>query len=237
MPKRIARSKKDKTLPRSRKDANQDKRIMRVEKSLKSMKQEEELKYKDTALTSPTTTTANMDVINLLSLGQSQITRIGAQVHMTSVQWKFTAAAATGTLTPITFRYLLVLDRQPNGALATFSGSPLAGTIAILNTAVIGQAAVAPIQYENIKRFRILKDKTISWNPQMSLQDANPATTVVSLEKTISGYRKLGINTKYGDDVGTIADINTNALYLITICDVASSIVIQGGTRIYFRDA
>lgn len=237
MPKRIARSKRDKTIPRNRKDANQDKRIMRVEKSLKSMKNEEELKYKDTALTSPTTTTANMDVINLLAVGQSQVTRIGGQVHMTSVQWKFTATAASGVLLPITFRYMLVLDRQPNGALATFAGSPLAGTIAILNNAVITQQSVAPIQYENIKRFRILKDKTISWNPQMSLQDANPATAVVPFEKTISGYRKLGINTKYGDDTGTITDINTNALYLITYCDSVNALITLGGTRIYYRDA
>lgn len=225
-------------MPRTKKDLNQDKRLLSIEKKVKELQTDEELKYKDTIFTTPATNAGTFDVLNGISQGVTQITRLGAMIHMTSVQWRFAATALTATLTPTRFRYMIVLDRQANGTTPTYSGDPLTATqIAILNSSIITQGVQMPIQYETIKRFRVLKDKTIMFNPQMSLQDANPATAVVAVTKEIRGYMKLNVNTKYGDDVATASGINTNSLWFVTFSDIANGVTISGGARVYYKDA
>lgn len=225
-------------MPRTRKDANQDKRIVSIEKKVKELQADEELKYKDTLFTTPATNSGTFDVLNGISQGTTQITRLGAMIHMTSVQWRFAATALTSTLTPTRFRFMIVMDRQANGTTPTYSGDPLVATqIAILNGSIITQGVQMPIQLETIKRFKILKDKTMIFNPQMSLQDANPATAVVAMSKEIRGYLKLNTNTRYGDDVATASGINTNSLWFVTFSDIANGVTISGGARVYYKDA
>lgn len=228
--------KKDHTLARTKKDSNQDKRLANVEKRIRTLAADEELKYKDTIFTATSSSTATTDLLNGIALGTTQITRLAAMIHMTSVQWKFAFTTPTSVLTPVRFRFLIVVDRQANGATPAAGGDPLAGSPAVLNNSVIG-ITQCPIQYENQKRFRIVRDKTVVFNPQMSLQDANPANAVVATTREFTGYARLGINVKYGDDVATIAGINTNSLLFITVTDNATNSTITGGSRIYFKDA
>lgn len=231
------KKKQDRTLPRTRKDANQDKRLMRVERQVKTLQSTEELKYNDAVFNATISTSATFVLLNGLGLGTNQATRVGASIRMTSVQYKFCITSATTVLTPIRFRYMLVLDRQANGAVPTFAGDAFTGQIGILNNTVITSLPQSPIQYETIERFRILKDKTVVFNPQMTLQDANPATAVVATSKQHKGYHKLGVTVKYGDDTTGIASVNTNSLYMIFVADIASSVQILGGARIYFKDS
>uniref|UniRef100_UPI0040476664 hypothetical protein n=1 Tax=Limnohabitans sp. TaxID=1907725 RepID=UPI0040476664 len=226
-------------IARNRKDVNQDKRLKNLEKNVRGIKNEVELKYLDKAFTTTATTTGQLTLLNAMAAGTTQITRVGSQINMTSLQYKFSVTSSTAIVTPTEFRYIIFIDRQANGAAPPISGDPTsgAGTIALLNNVLI-DLIHCPRQYETFNRFKILKDKTFCLNPQVSTDLADPATTMVGVCKEIKGYIKLGQMVKFGNDTtAVIGDINTNSLYLLTFMDVATSPVIAGGSRLYFKDA
>lgn len=231
------RKKGDKTMPRTKKDWNQDKRIVRLEKSVASINRNTELKYVEASWSATATATGATVLCNGLAPGTNQISRIGAQIHMTSIMFNFYATNLTSTLTPTVFRFMLILDRQPNGAAPDLSGDPVSGLeVSLLNNALL-PLTQAFRQYETVHRYKILEDKIVVFNPQMSLQDANPATAVVAITKEMRGYHKLNHYVKYGDDTAGIASINTNSIYAVFFANVTNGVTIVGGSRIYFKDS
>jgi len=108
----------------------------------------------------------------------------------------------TGAGTTQTGRVLLVYDKQSNLAAPTI--------LNVLNT-------ISPTSQKNLdnrKRFRILMDKTF---------DLGAKATGVGERLTFEKYIKLNTPVQYNTaNNGTIADIVSGSLYLITLGDVAS---------------
>lgn len=227
------RTKKDHTLPTTKKDQNQDKRLEKVEKNIKMLKTSEELKYIDTLVTTPSGTAGTFTLLNGMVIGTAQNTRVGGQIYMTSVSWNLRLFSPT-TNGPFAYRIIIVVDRQPNGIQFAGSGNPLTGNIALLNNAIVTAELDSFIQYENIKRFKILYDYRGAFNAQVAV-DAPPSTQIISIERPFSGYKKLNLTTKYGDDIATAGAINTNAVYCLIY--TSASMQTLGGFRIYFKDA
>lgn len=236
--KRYQKKSVDKSIPRNRKDFNQDKRIKKVEKKIHQLENESELKYFDLIAATPATVTGLITVVNAMATGSTQITRIGGQIKMTSLQYRYVLTNLAATLAPTVCRFMIVLDRINTGALPNVAADPLAGSVAILNSSIITNLVDSPYQYENKERFKILHDKRYVFNPQQDLTTAAGTVTVnQTTSKPISGYIRLNKISKYDSASAAIASMNANALYTVFITDVANGITITGGTRIYFKDA
>lgn len=236
--KRYQKRSVDKSVPRNRKDFNQDKRIKKVEKKIHQLENSEELKYFDLIAATPAIVTGLLTVVNAMGTGSSQDTRVGAQIKMTSVQFRFVLTNLAATLAPTVCRFMVVLDRINTGSLPNVAADASAGSVAILDNGVITNLVDSPYQYEQKERFKILHDKRYVFNPQQDLTTAAGTVTVnQQVSKAINGYIKLNKIVKYDATAAAIGSMNANALYTLFITDTANGITITGGTRIYFKDA
>lgn len=134
-------------------------------------------------------------LMNGLVQGTDADNRNGRSILVKSLQCALNVEMI-GTETDTKFRFMVVIDKQPNGAVATVSQ--------ILQSTGTENSLMAPRNLNNRKRFVILKDQVMSLNEG------------VRRVGFIKYYRKLNMHTTYNSsDTGTITDIATNALYVI----------------------
>jgi len=226
-----------KNMPRAiKQELEQEKRIRRVEDKVVAINKRPELKYFDRLLnTSTIPIQGSLLLLNGIGQGFDQTSRIGGQVTMKSLIWRYTITSAADITTGLAYRMLIVIDRQANGANPIIAAPPItSGDAAILNNYIVSDLWTSPRQYETIKRFKILFDKTYTLNPMVNAGTLDQFQPVV---KNVQGYLKLGQITKYDTvEVNNIGTINTNSLFIIHICNEVDSINIEGGTRLYFSD-
>jgi len=155
-----------------------------------------EVKGVDTILTlSPiiatTTTNGSIQVINLIAPGSGSFNRIGRKAHLQSLRIKgyltaaITSVAATSDLTAGVVRMVVVWDKQPSsGAIPNFNDifgvTDQAGTES--------STIMAPIRYDNMDRFKILKECTWNFNPGAI---SPTAADVLNMKKELDEYVKL----------------------------------------------
>lgn len=108
-----------------------------------------------------------------------------------------------GSATTTTVRIMLLLDKQPNGALPTLAQ--------ILDDTGSNTPVLRPLNVNFGSRFVLLADKQIS-------VDANNA------RKNFKWFRKLNFHTKYNGTGSTITDINTNSIIMVTVSDEATNV-------------
>lgn len=159
-----------------------------------------EFKHLENVNSATSSTTAALILLNGMAPGDTGETRDGQSIRMKSVLMRGTILvnpSATATV----HRTMLFLDTQPNGA------APGIGDI--LDTAT---NVLSPINISNGSRFKILKD--LFHNVDVA---ANP---IITFQKFV----KLGFHTKYNaGTAGTIADITTNALYILHMSSEATN--------------
>lgn len=163
-----------------------------------------ELNFVDTAVSGTDSTTARLVLVNGLQQGTTASTRIGRRVTVKSVELKIrVTAGASGTAS--TVRYALVIDRQANAASPAFTD--------------IYDAAL-PESLRNISnkaRFQVV------WDSGLINLIGTSAGTTEAARRSIEFYKKIGVPVQYNaGTAGTIGDIQTNAMYFVSIGDVAS---------------
>ncbi len=175
-----------------------------------------EFKKVDTQNVSDITTAEQLRLINGMALGDDISSREGQSVRIKSVQ-----IALTLFLNPLSIntfvRCILFINKQPNQTL------PVIGDL-LADGGNIGSTNFRNLN--NRKRFVILKDEVIM------LQGSGERT------KHLEYYKKMDMIEIFDDtSTGGIADITTNALYLILYSGEAVNGVIQNcRTRIRFID-
>lgn len=216
---------------------DQNKEIISVKKQLREIKGNTELKYFDSNLDDADLAGGSLTVLNDMATGDTQITRTGGQIKLTSLQFRYRISSNAARLSFTSVRIIVFWDRQANGANPAVAGNPLvAGEHALLNNAMSTDLVEAPYQYENIDRFHVLYDKIIAMNPLTLTGTAG--TAVAPVEVVINKYIKLNRTTKYDTVTAGIASINTNALYFLVLTDLATVAPAGNGVaRIYFKDA
>lgn len=159
-----------------------------------------EFGYSDGRTSTSVNTGGQMILLNGLATGNDAFNREGRQVRFKSLQLKLTAginASATDTR----IRWILFIDKSPNAT------QPTAAELLALNTQYVDS-------YRNLnfrKRFVILQ------NTVQLLDTSDP-------QQEINIYRKIDLKTVYNaSDVGTIADIESNALYVFVVSDEATN--------------
>lgn len=187
-----------------------------------------EWKYLDTTLTLDMNTTATMTLLNGLAPGSAANQRIGMKVDIKSVELRLRM-----TTTPVTgvdqyVRAILVLDRQPNGAV-----------IAAVTDLLLAQSISAPRSLANRKRFKILWDKSYAMGGNLNAAGTPSTLPNMRLAKLYMKMRRP-IRTEYNaGNAGTVADIATNSLYLVVFGTEAAGntdVSLAGFARIRYTD-
>jgi len=159
-----------------------------------------EFKAIDVSATSVVDTTGAVTCLNGCARGDDIAGRNGRETTMKSIEFRAVVAPTDVTGVEQTARVLLVYDRQANATPLT-----AVQVLAANNT-------YAPRNLENRRRFKILFDRTF----QIGDRSAAPAS--MPFAKTIKFYRRLAHPVTYNaGNAGTVADIVTGSLYLITV--------------------
>lgn len=177
-----------------------------------------EYKVIDTAGSYVCDTTGAVTLLNGCVQGDDIANREGRQINVRSMEIKMlnTATAATGV--DQLQRVLIVLDKQANGATPAITDILTANNIN------------APRNLNNSKRFKILVDK------RMQLNAAGESGSTRLWKK----YKKMYIPVQYNNgNAGTSADITTNALYMVSLGNIAAGVtagIVQGYCRLRFTE-
>lgn len=207
------RKRSDSTTPGSSKGSSPSAR--QLEKMLmKKMQREIEKKCMDSVFSInriDTQTNSNIDVypINLIDTGTQPWQRIGRTIRHLSL--RVTGYASLETVnTSNLMRMIVVWDKQPNAAsIPTFN--LIMGDVDAVGT--FTTALQSHVRPDQVERFKILRDK---WIP-MNMGNSLAATNANSSFYTFDEYIKLkGLETVYNQSTtGTLADVNSGAIYLI----------------------
>ena len=163
-----------------------------------------EKKYVDTAsATYVCDTTGTVTCLNLCNEGTGVSQRVGRKICMKSVQVRGIVDPVDGATNACNARIMLVWDKQVNGVIATIAE--------ILSAATSNSF----MNLDNRERFVVIMDKQVSVGAFNNTTGYAQSPTV----HTINKYKKLpmGSFTIYDGTGAGIADINTGALYLVTI--------------------
>jgi len=161
-------------------------------------------------------TNASAFLLNAIAPGSGSFNRVGRKALLKSLRLKGAAvfdmtASASGIVPANSLRMVIVWDKQPNS-----STIPTWDTIfGVTDQAGAETSTVeAPLRYDNMSRFQVLKDKTID----VAVVVANVVTTgVISQSMHFDEYISLSNReTTYSGQSATctIADISTGALYV-----------------------
>lgn len=180
-----------------------------------------EKKGMDTAISFaqiPSTVNDNsgMIVLNLIQQGAGSWNRVGRKVNLRSIRIRgdiihVQVTGALGSTQGQTVRCVVVWDKQPSSGTIP-QWQDMFGFTAQDGTE--GTSMYAPIRYDNMDRFSILRDVTYDPQPGAKSQGANPDQ--VTYYNTIDEYIRLGDREcvfSGQSNPMTIADISSGAIY------------------------
>lgn len=174
-----------------------------------------ELKYMDTEQTSVAIgTSGSTYLLNGNVQGTSHLTRVGNRVTIKKIELMFGLATQLG----VNVKICLVIDKQPNGSALSLS--------ALYNTIGGAYYPWATRNSVNSQRFVTIKNFHISMNQQI---------TGANVNKFFKKYIKCNIPIQYNGGVaGTVADIQSNSIYLVVFADNTASMSFT--SRLRFSD-
>lgn len=185
----------------------------------------QERKLVDTVVTgSVMDVVGNVTLINGVATGTDFTNRIGRKINVKSILVRALARPQDGVTVARFVRMMVVLDTQPNSALA--------GITDILTTST----ALSPLNLNNRDRFRVLIDKQ-QWH------GGGDTTAGQAFSDHNSGifhkYKRCNFDTIFDGTDATIASIQSGALLFVTIGSAAAgdSSTLDFYTRVRFVDA
>jgi len=158
----------------------------------------------------------SLALINGLETGTDIYQRLGRKIYMKMLLLKgWISALAAGSATDSFCRLMVVYDLTPNGA--AFSKDDLLANISL--TGSVTNTGLSFWNPNNRARFKILADECFAF-PAQSTTEGLGSPTVEALDLRIILEQETVYNSL---DEGTIADINSGALYLFVTNDSGSS--------------
>lgn len=156
-------------------------------------------------------------LLNGTTKGTDVYNRIGRRLKIKSINIRgyvvFNGSYAGPA--PDYMRAAIIYDREPGGALPTwsdiFQDTTNAGAAAGLST--------SPLNLNNTDRFAVLKDWHWSVVGGLLNQATAPPgqTFPTATEMNIRWFKKLNLDVRYNSgNAGTIADLTTGAMYMVT---------------------
>jgi len=182
-----------------------------------------ELKQVDTTVSTGTSVlnaTGGIQLLNGIARGDDINQRNGRQVTISALHLRLQASVTVSTGVDQVARVLVVMDQQPNGAALTIAN--------VLDNS----ASYVYAQYNRDyrMRFRVLRDMTFQLN----------AAAESGSQRFINARIPVNaVMTFNNGNAGTIADIATNSVYLITVGSEnagATAGSCSGTVRCFFTD-
>lgn len=177
-----------------------------------------EFKSVDTVVSQAIDQTGAVTLVNGIARGDEINERTGRELTMRSIQFNARAYATAGTGADQVGRVLIVYDRQTNAAALTG-----AQVLASFDTN-------SPRNLENRRRFKILKDWRFPIN----------ATGESGSHRVLQFYRRLRHPVTFNSgDAGTVADITTGSIYVLSVGTNAAGATagsLVGTCRIRYQD-
>lgn len=188
---------------------------------IKKMQREEELKYNDTLIALTVGDDgSDLYLLNDLATGDTQITRTAGEVYNTSIQYR--GYIFIGDLPsphdqdPIICRMIIFWDSAPNGTTPTILGSPTtSGDESLLDNTSGGVPVFLPYNHSTATRFKILSDKTYSFNLANPDFRSGATTQVIYPNIVLQDKIKLSRKTVYTGPTAAIGAMSINALYVL----------------------
>lgn len=229
----------------TKKDLEQNRQIIKIEKKLKKLDKEPELKWTDEYNASFVVPNTGL-VYNILTPGPVQgvgpNNRIGNQINMTSLMTKILLLSNASSLDPTRYRVLIVIDKEFEIGNPQLGGAPTSS--AILDNSVVTDLTLSPRNFNNIKRYKIVYDKVFIQNPQ-TLLDYDPVTGNTTLYTRMSKYLTIHLKMKHRlqflGPTNTIAEL-TGTVPLLYIVSDRTGVAGAGeplatvAQRIYYKD-
>lgn len=192
-----------------------------------------ELKVSDIQVTTyPANLTGSFTLLHIPTLGSDYTNRIGRKTIVKSLYIRGYLAIQQALTPASSFsfgaqeaRMIIFWDMQPNGAAP--------GATDLLNTA----QPASQLNLNNRDRFRIIKDKTYTFDPWVT--GTLPQIAMNHTISTMKCFKKLNGEVIFnGTNGGTIADINSGALYMFWIGSNAGAFGVSAvlSTRVRFDD-
>lgn len=182
-----------------------------------------EKKYLDTGIGYATATTTGTVVSSLLAIpqGTTEVTRVGGKINVCNINMRGQVRGLTATGVPGAVRWMLILDKQCNGAAPAVTD--------ILTSAAINSF----LNMDNVDRFQVLKDKMIVNN----FGAISPTPLWYLNTVLVKCNYKCNIPIHYSSTTGAIAEIKSNNLIWLIISERSSSVEYGLTARIKFTDA
>ncbi len=176
-----------------------------------------EYKFHDVQLTtSAITPTGTIVQLTNIPQGDTDISRDGAQVKLTSTVSKFFIASNSSAF-QTNIRVMLVLDKQTNGAIYTM--------LDLLKDTDGNDIIVSQLNLDNQYRFRVLYDKVISLSN----------VGITSAHRAI--HKKLQHKLRFESSTPSIADLNSKSFSLVFISNqTTNSPLVTLFSRIKYLD-
>lgn len=142
--------------------------------------------------------------LNCVPQGATGYNRIGTKIVIKSIKFDTTFVLGGAAPTSATVRWMLVYDRQPNGAYPAFS-SLLSSNISTVPGLYTG------VNMSNRSRFLVLRDQVVAlYNTQRQVYHA-------------SAYIRTTLETQFSGNTATIGDITAGAIYLVAFVNGADA--------------
>jgi hypothetical protein len=215
------RNKNSKNHQRRGGKSGKDSRFVTKKEVVRLIRGATEIKYHDVLFNQVDLNITSSTLLNALSLGNTETTRIGINVTVTRIEVKlfFTSTAATAMT-----RFSIVVDSQSSGGGYN--------TAQLYNTAMTYGAQswyyMSPFNHAQVpSRFHIYRNKFIE-------QSSDWKSSQFVVEKFNTNIK---VSYYDGANAGTIADINKNAIWLqLDNNGNASTDIFYGWIRILYTD-
>jgi len=155
----------------------------------------------------------------------TQSGRVGRKVTIKRIEYRMTLYQVAGaSASADTVRFCIVQDKQANGAAAAIN-------------LVFDSSSDIPIQHremENIARFKLLKDKTVTLNPGYGINGAVGASA-----KTMNGRVKCSIPIEYDNSAATgdISTVRRNNIFVTIGAGIQDDFTqFEGNIRVFYVD-
>lgn len=198
-------------------DRKQTKAIVGLQKQVKSIRKAEpkyiiaEVSNANLLNSTPTT-----DLLNGMAVGDTNATRDGNRVKFYSLEMRVIITAGSTLTSPTPVRFMLVRKLKTVGATITISN-----LLADSSPDFLDNFNVNNIEFS--KTYKVYWDKTVVINPRVANYSAGTADPLSNgpCHRCLTIRTKLGgFVTNYGlGTAGTVSDIDTNGLFLISFTD------------------
>ncbi len=193
------------------KDKMQDRRIKKLEKVVNAR----EKKYEDHVITDANinSTGTTSQLVAGITKGDSDGQRTGIKIYVEYIWAKFLFVGNPDDNQPDVIRWMIVLDKQPDGTAMIASE--------LLENVTSSQSVISPLLSSLGGRVRVLAEGCVTL-PILGGAGETIRFYTPSI-KCVKKYIKVNKEVYYTTNTGGVADVQSNNLFLLMISNVSGS--------------